>query len=220
MSADEPIPQDGIDEFFRLNRATTALLVIDMQNAFIDERIAPSFALPGARSIIPKVRDLLLLARRLGLLVIWTRSDHQPPFGGVMLTKFPKIRDERVLWMGEETADFYADMTQPIAGEIIITKHKYDAFFETDLESALRNRSIRTLVITGVATNICCESTARSAFMRDYRVSFVSDGTATFNERMHQATLEVIRLFFGRVMTSGEVSSELTEETHRADRVA
>lgn len=210
MSTDECVPQDGVVEFFHLNPSTTALLIIDMQNAFIDEEIAPSFALPGAREIVPTIATLLNVARQGGLMIVWTRSDHQPPFGGILLEKFPKIRDEHVLWQGEPSADFFSDMPGPTRGEIVITKHKYDAFFETDLEGALRNRGIRTLVITGVATNICCESTARSAFMRDYHVAFVSDGTATFNEAMHLATLEVVGLFFGRVMTAAEVGHELS----------
>ena len=90
-------------------------------------------------------------------------------------------------------------------------KHKYDAFFETDLDAILRNCAVETVIITGTATNICCDTTARSAFCRDYQVAFLSDATATFDDEMHEATLKTMELLFGRVMTTDEVLAEMEE---------
>ncbi|HSB74888.1 MAG TPA: isochorismatase family cysteine hydrolase, partial [Terriglobales bacterium] len=79
----------------------------------------------------------------------------------------------------------------------------------TDLDAILRYHRIDTVIITGTATNACCESTARSAFMRDYKVVFPSDANATFDEAMHRATLANIDLLFGRVLTTEELLSEI-----------
>ena len=105
----------------------------------------------------------------------------------------------------------YPHMLQPREGklEYKIVKHKYDAFFETDLDAILRYCQVDTVIITGTATNACCESTARSAFMRDYQVVFPSDLNATFDEAMHQATLKNIDLLFGRVVSSDELLAEM-----------
>jgi nicotinamidase-related amidase len=111
-------------------------------------------------------------------------------------------------------------MLQPKEGEYRVVKHKYDAFFETDLDSILRNKSIKTIIIVGTATNVCCESPARSGFFRDYQVAFPSDCNASFDEGMHQASLKTIDMFFGRVMTSDELLDEMRNELGRNDRVA
>ena len=107
--------------------------------------------------------------------------------------------------------EMYPHMLQPREGklEYRIVKHKFDAFFETDLDAILRYHQVDTVIITGTATNACCESTARSAFMRDYKVVFPSDLNATFDETMHQATLKNIDLLFGRVVSSDELLAEM-----------
>jgi ureidoacrylate peracid hydrolase len=110
-------------------------------------------------------------------------------------------------------------MIQPREGalEHLIVKHKFDAFFETDLDAILRYHRVDTVIITGTATNACCESTARSAFMRDYKVVFPSDANATFDEAMHRATLVNIDLLFGRVLTTEELLAELGIRAAAAD---
>jgi ureidoacrylate peracid hydrolase len=187
-----------------------AILIIDMQNAFIAPGAA--FETPGAREMIPRLIELVDFARKSQILIIWTQSDHSPPYGGNMLKKFPVIAKDRILWPGDISFKFYPNMPQPHESELehIIVKHKYDAFFETPLDAILRFRKINTVIITGTATNACCESTARSAFMRDYDVVFLSDLTATFDSAMHQATLRNIDLLFGRVTSTSELFRELS----------
>ena len=92
-----------------------------------------------------------------------------------------------------------------------VVKHKYDAFFETDMDAILRNSGVDTVIIAGTATNVCCESTARSAFFRDYNVAFPSDCNATFDDAMQEASLKTIDMFFGRVMPLEELLAEMAE---------
>ena len=201
-------------DFFAIDPARCALIVIDMQNAFVAEG-AP-FETPGARHMIPLLERLIRRARASKMPIVWTQSDHRPPYGGLMLSKFPAIAKDRILWQGEPSFQMYTQMMQPHEGalEYRIVKHKFDAFFETDLDAILRYHHVDTVIITGTATNACCESTARSAFMRDYKVVFPSDANATFDEAMHRATLVNIDLLFGRVMTTDELLAEI--DTHAA----
>ena len=128
-----------------------------------------------------------------------------------MLRKFPAIAEDHILWQGEPSYEMYSHMLQPQEGklEYRVVKHKFDAFFETDLDAILRYHQVDTVIIMGTATNACCESTARSAFMRDYKVVFPSDLNATFDGAMHQATLKNIDLLFGRVVSSDELLAEM-----------
>ncbi|MDQ2959468.1 MAG: cysteine hydrolase [Candidatus Dormibacteraeota bacterium] len=195
------------DDFFTVDPQKAALIVIDMQNAFVAPGAA--YETPGARSMMPAVDRLIHFARRVEMPVVWTQSDHSAPYGGVMLKKFPVIRDENVLWKGDKSFELYDDMTQPVEGEYRLIKHKYDAFFETDLDAILRNSGVETIIIVGTATNVCCESTARSGFFRDYQVVVPSDANASFDSAMHEASLATINMFFGRVMTTEELLSQM-----------
>ena len=187
--------------------ATPALIVVDMQNGFV----APgaTYETPGARSMMDQLRAIIERCRSLGMPIIWTQSDHSAPASGIMLKKFPTIREDRYLWKGQESFELYPDMLQPMPGEHRVVKHKFDAFFETDLDAILRNQRVETVIIVGTATNVCCESTARSAFFRDYQVAFPSDANASFDQGMHEAALKTIDMFFGRVMTTAELLDEL-----------
>ena len=82
--------------------------------------------------MMSELSALLDFARDRAMPVIWTQSDHSAPYSGIMLKKFPTIREDRILWKGEESFELFADMPQPRSGEYRVVKHKYDAFFETD----------------------------------------------------------------------------------------
>jgi len=200
-----PDPNASEKNFFTIVPRSCALIVIDMQNAFVAEGAV--FETPGARTMIPRLEQLIQFARASRIPIVWTQSDHRPPYGGLMLRKFPPIAEDHILGQGEPSYEMYPHMLQPREGklEYKIVKHKYDAFFETDLDAILRYCQVDTVIITGTATNACCESTARSAFMRDYKVVFPSDLNATFDEAMHLATLKNIDLLFGRVVSSDEL---------------
>jgi nicotinamidase-related amidase len=196
-------------DFFTFEPVKTALIVIDMQNSFVAE--GGTYETPPARDMIPRLERLIAFAREYGMPIVWTQSDHSAPHSGIMLKKFPTIREDRELWKGEPSFDLYPEMVQPAPGEFRVVKHKYDAFWETDLDAILRNSGVETVIVVGTATNICCESTARSAFFRDYQVVFISDCTPSFDQGMHDAALKTIDVFFGRVLTTDEALAEMQE---------
>ena len=166
-------------ESYRFDPANCALLVLDMQNYFIDEN---SHAyVPSAPAIIPGLVDLIDLFYKNKRSVVFTRhvSDRSP---ATMLK-----------WWRDTTAsdDRRSEIisTLDTTDGIILEKSTYDAFLHTDLENILRAKGVVEIVICGVMTHLCCETTARSAFNRNFNVFFPIDGTATYNESFHLSTL-------------------------------
>jgi nicotinamidase-related amidase len=109
---------------------------------------------------------------------------------------------------GSRESEIHPELA-PLPGEKVVFKHRYSAFYNTDLETVLRCLDARDLVVTGVMTNLCCESTARDAYYRDYRVFFLADGTATVNEEMHVASLLNLAYGFAFVTTADAVASRM-----------
>ena len=95
----------------------------------------------------------------------------------------------------------YFGKCRPQADDIVVTKHRYNAFHGTDLDIILRSNGIRTVVITGVSTHVCVETTARDAFVRDFYTVVVGDGTAAYSAAEHDTALKLIDRFFGEVTT-------------------
>ena len=98
---------------------------------------------------------------------------------------------------------------QPEDNDAVFDKKRYNAFHGTGLDDSLRSIGVEELIITGVLTNCCCETTARDAFVRDYRVFFVSDATATVNDDLHLATLKNLAFGFAHVMSAEQVCEGL-----------
>ncbi len=97
----------------------------------------------------------------------------------------------------------------PLPGEKIVQKHRYSAFYNTDMETVLRCLKIEDLVVVGTMTNMCVESTVRDAYYRDYRVFLLADGTGTINEEMHLASLLNLAFGFSYVTTGDEIIAQL-----------
>lgn len=200
-------------------RDKSVLLVIDMQNDFL----LPGGVLeiPQARSLIPKVKQLIQCCRELNVPVVYTMHNHNPYINlNVLETKMLPVLIESGLRRGSEGAKIY-DEIAPLPGDVIIEKKRFSAFYNTELELVLRNikgeQRVDTIIISGVATNICCESTARDAFFRDYKVVFGSNLNATFNEEDHLATLRNMENIFGRVMSFEEIMTSLKYVSSRVD---
>ena len=208
MSGAREATQIG-ETFFRINRETSALLIIDMQNAFLEP--GAMLEAPMGRAVIPGITKLITACRNHGVPVIWVRLDSSAPYGGLLLDKYPPLREQRVLFKGTHSFELFSDLPAPLDNDFHVVKHKYDAFHGTDLDTLLKNIGADTVIITGVTTNCCCESTARSAFEHDYKVAFTSDATAAFEQRLHEATLGTMRELFGRVVSIAEVIEELGE---------
>lgn len=194
-----------------------ALLVIDVQNDFLAEGGAKDREgkdLAMAQAIIPRLERLIDEAREAGALVIFIRNIYSTDanwyLSDVWLEHAARARKGSytqypVCAPGSWGGDFYR--VRPTEKDAIVTKHRYSAFSDTDLDLVLRSRDIRTLIMTGIATNVCVESTARDGFFRDYYIVFTSDCTATRSVEEHEATLQNIRGYFGVVVTADEVAS-------------
>lgn len=207
MNENEVVKELSGADLFLVNPKKTALLVIDMQNSFIAEGAV--FQAPQGIQIIPYIEKVIKFCRKNSIPVIWTRSDHSPPGGGLIVEKYPVIKYTKELWKGTLSFEYYPKMIQPSEEEHQIIKHKYDAFIGTDLDIVLRNYGVDTVIVTGVATEVCCESTARAAFFRDYKVVFLSDATAAFNPAVQKDTLDRMHNLFGRVMSADEAICEM-----------
>ncbi len=186
--------------------AHSAVLVIDMQNDFcaeggyIDRRFGCDA--PANRALAGANMALAAAAREAGAMVVWVQAIYDPKYlSAPMLTKLAagEVRCAEGSW----GADFFG--VAPAEGEIIIAKHRYSAFCGTELDDLLRERGIRTLVVTGVATNVCVESTLRDGFNRGYYIVVPRDCVASANRELHDATLKNVDFLLGEVVDSGEL---------------
>lgn len=189
-----------------------ALMVIDMQNAWLERGAASEK--PAGRIIIPVISKMIQFCRSKKMPIIWIQSDHSPLYGGLLYQKVwsntpAESIPQRIAGKGTHAFRIFSEMPKPLKEELRIIKHKFDAFYETGLDILLRNLKIDTVIITGVTSEGCCESTARSAHSRDYKIVFASDGTATDSYECHKAVLERMHRSFGRVMTVEEMMQEL-----------
>lgn len=168
-----------------------ALLAIDMQNYF--QRIA----LP----VLKNISRVIQTCRSQNIPVVFTQHGHTDPDsdGGVLGEWWGEL-----IIGGTEDWRFLSEMKIE-AKDLVIAKKRYSAFFGTDLDKILRSRGIQDLIISGVMTNLCCETTARDAFMRDYHVFFLIDGTATRRSDLHLATLKNLGFGFAYLLTCDEL---------------
>lgn len=187
----------------RLRKTKCALLVVDMQNFFVNPR---SKGLgPIDPNILANVKHIIRGFREAKRPVIYTKHVHNEDGSdaGILGWWWSDMIVE-----GTWESDIHKEIA-PSPHEKVITKHRYSAFYNTDLEIALRCQNIEDLVISGVMTNLCCESTARDAYFRDYRVFFLADATGTAYEEMHIATLLNLAYGFAYVTTTDNIISQL-----------
>jgi nicotinamidase-related amidase len=169
----------------------SALLAIDLQNYF--HRIA--------QPILKNILRVIQISRPKNIPVIFTQHGHTEldSDGGILGEWWGEL-----IIAGTEDWKFLPEIKIE-SKDIILPKKRYSAFFDTDLDKILRPRGIRDLIISGVMTNLCCETTARDAFMRDYRVFFLIDGTATGSSELQLATLKNLGFGFAYLITCDEL---------------
>ena len=201
----------------KLDPATTALVTVDVQNDFctaggVMEREGAD--LSAVDPAMDNLRRLLQAARTAGTYVVHVRNAYNTPDGRYLSESFLDVAGRRLagraltsvpLCEPETWGADHAPGLEPAGDEPVVVKHRYSGFHQTDLELLLRTRDIRTVVTGGVATNVCVETTARDAFMRDFNVVFPADGAATYYEAAHKATLATIGMHFGEVATVDEI---------------
>jgi len=175
------------------------LMIVDMQHFFLEPK-SPTYTI-GGPAILPNAMRLLKAFRQANRPVIFTRHVHQPADldAGIMGWWW-----EGKCIEGSPESEIVPDL-KPLADEKVVMKHRYSAFYNTDLETVLRCLKIQDIVISGVMTNMCVESTARDAYFRDYRVWIPADGTGSINEEMHLASLMNLALGFAQVTTTDAI---------------
>ncbi|EKE01412.1 MAG: isochorismatase hydrolase [uncultured bacterium] len=184
-----------------INPAKVALLVIDLQKYFVDE--SSHAHVSSVKAIIPGILKLQNYCLSRGIPVIQTCHSNTPKDAEMM----SKWWSGRLLERGDPMAEIIAEIANLEA--ITIAKTQYDAFYNSELESILKAKGIEQLIITGVMTHLCCETTARAAFTRGYEVFFCIDGTATYNRQFHLGALMNLAHGFAVPMLIDEVINQL-----------
>jgi len=177
----------------------SALLVLDMQLYFSEP--SSHAWVPGAAAILPGIQSLIHAFRELNLPVIFTRHLNTPADAGRMSS----------WWRELLTAGNPLSQITPLldtSGSPVIDKSQYDAFHGTNLAESL---PVLQLVICGLMTHLCCETTARSAFMHGFEVFFCLDGTATYREDFHRASLLNLSHGFATLVLVNEILGRLRE---------
>ena len=176
-----------------LEPTRTALVVIDMQNGYLDPGLAHAFV-PGGTDIVPNINHLAATLRAARVRSMTPGSPGH------------------AFWPGLDIR----------AEDMVVPKFRYSAFIPgaakggPDFAALLRERGIETLLITGTLTNICCETSARDAMMLNFRVIMVSDGNAAVTDEEHNASLMNIYLTFGDVMSTAEIEAAIARKAEAA----
>jgi len=201
--------------FADLDPTRTALVVIDLQHAFMNDTIGFA-AVPAARDVVPAVNRLAAAVRETGGGVFWIKMTHDER----CLTEWsvaheivtPAMQEKRIAALSEGTLghELWPELEVRPEDEIV-KKFRYSAFMPgtSDLPDRLRARGFDTVLITGTVTNVCCESSARDANMTNFRTIMVSDGNAANSQEEHDASLAAFYNVFGDVMDTDMIIASL-----------
>lgn len=198
---------------FEVQPQNCALLVIDMQDEFVKPEWTP-YWVPEATRQVSKIKKLIGHCRNKDIPVIYTLFSEthnyfdRPASAKFMPNLFPDLDVDQSTFFRE--AKIYNEL-KPTDDEIVIHKPSYGAFYDTPLETILRNLNRDTVIISGTLTNYCCGTTARQAYARGFKVVFGSDITATDDPSMQEAELKVLRKGFARVLSLNEILNAITK---------
>ncbi|EOR24687.1 cysteine hydrolase [Cytobacillus oceanisediminis] len=185
----------------------SALLIVDVQNDYCHKEgslAKQDLDVSMVDEMMPNLKSMITSMKEINVPIIYIQTIHEDSTDSETWIKRLKGKNQKNLCRKDTWgAEFY--QLEPENKDVIVIKHRYSAFINTRLDSVLRALKIQTLLMAGVSTNICVESTARDGFMLDYDVIFLSDCTAAFSKEAHDMTLQTINQFFGTVATSKEV---------------
>jgi ureidoacrylate peracid hydrolase len=201
--------------FADLDPARTALVVIDLQHAFMNEAVGHA-VVPAARDIVPAVNRLAATVRATGGGVFWIKMTHDEGCLSDWSVAFelatPEMREKRIAALSEGTLghELWPELDVRPEDEVV-KKYRYSAFMPgtSDLPDRLRARGFDTVLITGTVTNVCCESSARDANMTNFRTIMVSDGNVANSQEEHDASLTAFYNVFGDVMDTDMIIASL-----------
>jgi nicotinamidase-related amidase len=197
---------------FAVVPSRTALINVDMQNCFVH---GSPISAPEGLAIQDRINRLAAACRQAGILVVHTSHVLRPDGSNIgVLGELAPIVKEGIVTKGSDSAALHKGLHVD-AHDILLDKPRFGAFHGTDLELILRSHGIDTVIISGIATNVCCETTAREATVRDFHVFFLSDGTATFGigdisaAEMQKATCATLGFVFAQVLTVDEMIQKI-----------
>ena len=204
-------------ESFQLNSSNTALLVVDVQNDFCHNQGFFSkykpVTLDHVEQAISNLSVLIKNCRTFNLPIIFIRTTHSDWTNSpAWLKRMDGAAENRRICAPDSWGSNFYNVA-PKEGDCIVTKHRYSAFIGTDLDLILKSQGIEYILVTGVATNVCVESTARDGYHRDYNVILIEDCCGAFDKAEHAATLNNISKFFGTVTTAEELIAALAKDT-------
>jgi ureidoacrylate peracid hydrolase len=198
-----------------LDPAKTALVVVDMQNAFMLPGVAHALC-PTAEKIVPNINRLAQAVRATGGAVVWIKTTFKEDALRSWSTYFEMVTPQQgakriaALTADSKGHELWAALdVHP--EDAIIEKNRFSAFIQgsSDLASFLRDRGLDTILVTGTVTNVCCESTARDAMMLNFKTIMVTDGNAAVTDEDHNASLSAFYLTFGDIMSTDMLVAHL-----------
>jgi len=208
------------DRLYKINKDKIALVIVDMQNGFCSTN--GCLEIPDSRKIISNINELVTLCRKNGIPIIWLRmniSSNREANNGLWPNYQPRSPvsvdrtdpPEALKDLKFET-EIYPELNIDTLKDFQIPKNRYSAFISgsSELDSLLKKMKKDQLIMTGVGTNVCVESTARDAMMLNYEVIVISDATATVNKLLHEVSLMNIKMFFGDVISTQEAINDLS----------
>lgn len=196
---------------FEIVREKCVLLVIDMQDEFVRPHWSP-YWVPEATRQVPRIKKLIEYCRTEKVPVIFTvfsKTNNyldRPSTGASMPNRYPKLNVDQSLFFTEGRV---WNELSPTADELVICKPSYGAFYDTPLETILKNLGRDTVIVCGTLTNYCCGMTARQAYERGFKVVFGSDVTSTDDPDMQEPELKVLRKGFAKVLSADQITMAL-----------
>ncbi|UQZ34979.1 cysteine hydrolase [Paenibacillus sp. PK3_47] len=184
----------------------TALIIVDVQNDYCHPEGALASAgndVTAVKEMMPRLHGLIAAARAHSVPIIYIQTFHERATDSQVWVSRSGRGSLGVCRRGSWGAEFFE--VAPLPDEIVVNKHRYSAFINTRLDSVLRTLRVETLIMTGVSTNVCVESTARDGFMRDYHIVLAEDACASYSRAAHEMTVENMKGYFGVVSKAAEV---------------
>ena len=219
---DRVIAKRGREHVFEdIEPTKTALVVVDMQNAFMLPGVAHALC-PMAEKIVPNINRLAAAVRATGGRVVWIKTTFREDALENWSTYFEMVSPEQgskriaALTAGSKGHELWPALAiEP--SDLIVEKNRFSAFIQgsSNLAAVLRGHGLDTVLITGTVTNVCCESTARDAMMLNFRTIMVGDGNAAVTDEDHNASLCAFYLTFGDVMTTDAVVALLERNARK-----
>ena len=189
-----------------LNLSASALLVIDLQRYFFEPE-SPAF-LAGAANVLPYARALIGAFRAEGRPVVFTRHEHRREDAGDQMRRW---WGDKLPWKGDPLSELIGAIL-PERDETVIAKDRYSAFEGTSLDTLLRRQGIDTVVLCGVMTNLCVETTARDAFLKDFQPVIAENACAGRTPEHHQASILNLSYGFAPIESTASIIAALTKQ--------